>query len=35
MGVYLNSLSAYTLYRNETRKPYFVDKTRMLEELEK
>ena len=33
MGIYLNSLSAHTLYRNEMRKPYFVDKTAMLEEL--
>ena len=33
MGVYLNSQAAYTLYRNETTKTYFVDKTRILEEL--
>lgn len=33
MGVYLNSLTAYTLYKNETQKPYFVDKTLLLEEL--
>ena len=33
MGHYLNSTKAYTLYQNETRKPYFVDKTIMLEEL--
>lgn len=33
MGVYLNSKTAYTLYKSETEKPYFVDKTRMLEEL--
>lgn len=33
MGVYLNSKSAYTLYKSETKKPYFVDKTAMLEEL--
>lgn len=33
MGVYLNSKTAYTLYKNETEKPYFVDKTEMLEEL--
>lgn len=33
MGIYLNSKSAYTLYKSETEKPYFVDKTKMLEEL--
>ena len=33
MGVYLNSKSAYTLYKNEIEQPYFVDKTQMLEEL--
>lgn len=33
MGVYLNSRNAYTLYKDETAKPYFVDKTRMLEEI--
>ena len=33
MGVYLNSKAAYTLYKNETEKPYFVDKSSMLEEL--
>ena len=33
MGFYLNSHSAYTLYRDEVRKPYFVDKSRLLEEL--
>lgn len=33
MGVYLNSSAAYTLYKSETAKPYFVDKTRILEEL--
>ncbi len=33
MGVYLNSSTAYTLYKNETLKPYFVDKTKLLEEL--
>lgn len=31
--MYLNSRAPYTLYQNETRKPYFVDKTRMLEML--
>lgn len=33
MGVYLNSKTAYTLYKNETEKPYFVDKTKLLAEL--
>lgn len=33
MGFYLNSQNAYTLYKNETAKPYFVDKSKMLEEL--
>ncbi len=33
MGVYLNSETAYTLYKNETRKPYFVDKSFLLSEL--
>lgn len=33
MGTYLNSKTAYTLYKNETEKPYFVDKSRMLEDL--
>lgn len=33
MGIYLNSTVAYTLYKNETVKPYFVDKTQILEEL--
>ena len=33
MGVYLNSRTAYTLYKGETEKPYFVDKTKLLEEL--
>lgn len=33
MGVYLNSKAAYTLYKNETEQPYFVDKSQMLEEL--
>lgn len=33
MGVYLNSISAYTLYKNEVVKTYFVDKTQMLEAL--
>ena len=33
MGFYLNSTAAYTMYRDECVKTYFVDKTRMLEEL--
>ena len=33
MGFYLNSMAAYTLYKNESKKPYFVDKSHMLEEL--
>ena len=33
MGVYLDSKTAYTLYRNETAKPYFVDKSLLLKEL--
>ena len=33
MGIYLNSRTAYTLYKSEAEKPYFVDKSRMLEEL--
>lgn len=33
MGIYLNSKTAYYMYKSETAKPYFVDKTKMLEEL--
>lgn len=33
MGIYLNSLNAFTLYKNETSKPYFVDKSQMLIKL--
>lgn len=33
MGMYLNSFSPYTLYKNETCSPYFVDKSMLLEEL--
>lgn len=33
MGLYLNSRAACAMYRSEKEKPYFVDKTRMLEEL--
>ena len=34
MGRYLNSSTSYVLYKNETMKPYFVDKTKLLSELE-
>lgn len=33
MGIYLDSKTGYTLYKNETEKPYFVDKSQLLEEL--
>lgn len=33
MGIYLNSTMAYTLYEGESKNPYFVDKSQMLEEL--
>jgi hypothetical protein len=33
MGLYLNSKSAYVLYKGECQKPYFVDKSDLLEEL--
>ena len=33
LGRYLNSRAAYTLYKSETEKPYFVDKSEMLQEL--
>ena len=33
MGRYLNSSTSYVLYKNETMKPYFVDKTKLLSEL--
>ena len=33
MGIYLNSKSAYALYKKEIAKPYFVDKTLLLAEL--
>lgn len=33
MGVYLNSKTAYTLYKRDENQPYFVDKTSILEEL--
>lgn len=33
MGVYLNSKTAYTLFENETEKPYFVDKSKILRDI--
>ncbi|MGN0404000.1 MAG: AAA family ATPase [Bariatricus sp.] len=33
MGIYVNSKTAYVLYKSETVKPYFVDKTMILKEL--
>ena len=33
MGIYVNSKNAYALYKKETLKPYFVDKSLLLEEL--
>lgn len=33
MGIYLNSADALSLYKSETIKPYFVDKSNMLEQL--
>ena len=33
MGIYLNGSSAYTLFKNEAAKPYFIDKTKLIEEL--
>lgn len=33
MGIYLNSVSSYTLYKSEVSSAYFVDKSRMLKEL--
>ncbi|MCD8222064.1 MAG: ATP-binding protein [Clostridiales bacterium] len=33
MGFYLNNTKAAELYRNEKKKPYFVDKTKLLAEL--
>ncbi len=33
MGVYLNSGTARTLYKNKKKKPYFIDKSLLLEEL--
>lgn len=33
MGVYLNSTTAYALYKSEAESPYFIDKSQMLERL--
>ena len=33
MGIFLNSAAPYSLYESEVKKPYFVDKSLMLEEL--
>ena len=33
MGIYVNSKTAYTLYKSETVKPFFVDKSMILKEL--
>lgn len=33
MGIYLNTEDAYSMYKSETMKPYFVDKSKMLEDL--
>jgi len=33
MGYYLNNGQIFSLYESETKKPYFVDKSSMLEEL--
>ncbi len=33
MGIYLNGSSAYGLFRNECKLPYYVDKTQILDEL--
>ena len=33
MGIYVNSKTAYTLYKSETVKPYFIDKSMILKEL--
>lgn len=33
MGMYVDSRTAYTLYKKETKKPYFIDKTKLLKEL--
>ena len=33
MGIYFNGTTAYTLYKSETAKPYFIDKTSLLTDL--
>lgn len=33
MGIYVKSLTAYTMYKSETEKIYFVDKSKILKEL--
>lgn len=33
MGIYLNSVSPYTMYKSECSKPYFVDKSMLIKEL--
>lgn len=33
MGMYVDSRAAYTLYKKETKKPYFIDKSNLLKEL--
>lgn len=33
MGIYLNSISSYSLYKSEYTRPYFVDKSSLLKEL--
>lgn len=33
MGIYLNSKRAFQIYQNETKRPYFVDKTMLLADL--
>lgn len=33
MGIYVNSKNAYALYKKETAKPYFIDKTPLLKDL--
>lgn len=33
MGIYLNSKTAYSLFKTDTEQPYFVDKSQILEEI--
>ncbi len=33
MGIYLKNSDAYAMYKSETVRPYFVDKSLLLEEL--